>query len=515
MMGLKWTGIAAAAIAAVLAAAPAEAQKSKDTLRFAFQRDTKALDSILDAGIHTAFTQPAVFDTLMTYNERTQSFEPGLSKSWTRVSSTVTEFELRDDVKWHDGQPFGADDVVYTLGWVSDENSKIRFRTNWEWLKGAEKIGPYKVRVISKRPTPFDFVTLGQNTPIMPNHAHGPLANKIDFAPKAVGTGPYRLAVQDINKEVVLERNESYKHGGDWKSAGKIKRINIALVPDYGTQVSHMLAGNYDMLHSMPWPEAAGFEGRSGYRVEAYPSYSYVYLMFDATGRSGVKPIQDPKVREALMMAINVDDIYKIIGGDTKLAMPEHICWKKQAGCDYTKLAPKFDIEGAKKLLTQAGYPNGFELEVYSADGLFRGVNEAVTGMFRKIGVTATSRAINRTALEKQARDGKVPLFATIWSGGGVPDVYSTMGFFFDGGEPASYIGHPELKVLAEKSDGEMDPVRRKDLVRQVMDGLMQDYTLRALVPNPNIYVLTPDVEITQTGMIAGAILPWGIAWKK
>ncbi len=135
MMGLKWTGIAAAAIAAVLAAAPAEAQKSKDTLCFTFQRDTKALDSILDAGIHTAFTQPAVFDTLMTYNERTQSFEPGLAKSWTRVSSTVTEFELRDDVKWHDGQPFGADDVVYTLGWVTDENSKIRFRTNWEWLR--------------------------------------------------------------------------------------------------------------------------------------------------------------------------------------------------------------------------------------------------------------------------------------------------------------------------------------------------------------------------------------------
>ena len=512
------TGTKVAALAALLAAGcladPALAQKSKDTLRFAFQRETKALDSILDAGIHTAFTQPSVFDTLMAYNERTQTFEPLLAKSWTRVSSTVTEFELRDDVKWHDGQPFTADDVVYTINWVSDENSKIRFRTNWEWLKGAEKIGPHKVRVISKRPTPFDFVTLGQNTPIMPKHLHEPYANKIDFAPKSVGTGPYRLAVQDLNKEVLLERNENFKHGGNWKNAGKIKRIQISLVPDYGTQVSHMLAGNYDMLHSMPWPEAAGFEGRPGYRVEAYPSYSYVYLMFDGTGRSGVKPIQEPKVREALMAAINVQDVYKIIGGDTKLAMPEHICWKIQAGCDFTKTAPAYDPERAKKLLAEAGYPNGFELEVYSADGLFRGVNEAVTGMFRKIGVTATSRAITRTALERQARDGKVPLFATIWSGGGVPDVYQTMGFFFDGGEPATYIGHPELKKLAEQSDSEMDPAKRKDLVRQVMDGLMADYTVRALVPNPNIYVLTPDVQITKTGMIAGAILSWGIEWK-
>jgi hypothetical protein len=70
------------------------------------------------------------------------------------------------------------------------------------------------------------------------------------------------------------------------------------------------------------------------------------------------------------------------------------------------------------------------------------------------------------------------------------------------------------LKELAQKSDGEMDPAKRKDQVRQVMDGLMADYTLRALVPNPNIYVLTPDVPITKTGMIAGAVLSWGIEWK-
>ena len=127
---------------ALALATPAFAQKAKDTFRLPLKFPIDFIAYPYSGNINeTQFSTMAVFDTLVMFDEDAKKFVPGLAKSWKQIDPKTIEFELRDDVKWHDGQPFTADDVVYTINWVSDENSKIRFRTNWEWLKGAEKIG--------------------------------------------------------------------------------------------------------------------------------------------------------------------------------------------------------------------------------------------------------------------------------------------------------------------------------------------------------------------------------------
>ena len=506
------TMLAGLCAAGLTFATPAAAQKQKDTLRYAFQRSTQALDMYLDPGLHTTFTQEIVFDTVISYNDATMKFEPLLAKSWTRTSPTTIEMDLRDDVKWHDGQVFDADDVVYTFNWLIDPKSKVFYKPQWSWIDKIEKLGPYKVRLTAKQPTPFDLLNLAVLSPIMPEHAHGAVANKADFVAKSTGTGPYRAVSVDTTKGAVLERSDAFKHGNSWKTPAKIKRMEIMLIPDFGTQVAQLLAGGVD-LATMPWAEAQALAQSPSHYTFAHESFSYVYMMIDSTGRSGIKELQDPRVRKALMMAVNPSEILQVVAGDTKVSMPEHVCWKNQFGCAYTELPPKYDPAGAKKLLAEAGYPNGFDIDVYSVDGIYKDTNQVVAGQLRKIGVRTSTKALTRAAFRQEIDKGKMGIVATVWNGGGMADVGGTLDYFLFA-DLKDYIQGSDLRDLATQSAAEMDDAKRKLLVGRIMDTFTDTYSVRQLIPAPTVYVASKDVQIGRTAHVAGGLLGYDFSWK-
>ena len=232
--------------AATACATPALAQKEKDSLRYAFQRSTQALDMYLDPGLHTTFTQEIVFDTLISYNDATMKFEPLLAKSWKQIDDVTLEFQLRDDVKWHDGQPFTADDVVSTLNWITDpKTTTIRFKGNWEFIGKVEKVGTHVVRIIAKEPTPYALTRLAYLTTMEAAHAHGKADDKVVYAAtKPVGTGMYKVVDIDRNKGIVLERNPEFKHGGTAKAPSNIGKIQMPFIPDAGTRIAQFLVRN-------------------------------------------------------------------------------------------------------------------------------------------------------------------------------------------------------------------------------------------------------------------------------
>ena len=503
-------GLTASVIA--LGSAPAQAQKEKDTLRYAFQRSTQALDTYLDPGIHTTFTQELVFDTLVSFNDATMKFEPLLAKSWTRTSPTTIEFELRDDIKWHDGHAFSADDVVYTMNWLTDPKTRIQYKPNWSWLNKAEKLGPNKVRIVALEPTPYDMLNLAVLSPIMPEHVHGPAVNKIDFVRKSTGTGPYRTVSIDTSLGATLERYDAFSHGNSWKIPAKIKRIEISLIPDFGTQVAQLLADRVD-LATMPWAESQSLAQSPNHYVYAHEHFSYVYMMIDAAGRSGIKALQDPRVRRALMMAVNPAEIVQVVAGNTKVVMPEHLCWKTQFGCSYSKLPPEYDPEGAKKLLAEAGYPNGFDIDVYSVDGVYKDTNQVIAGQLRKIGVRATTKALSRVAFRQESDKGKMGIVATVWSAGSIADVTRTLDYFLFT-DLKDYVPGSDLRDLANQSAAEMDEGKRQILVSKIMDTFTDTYNVRALIPAPTIYVAHKSLQIGRSANVAGGLLGYDMSWK-
>jgi peptide/nickel transport system substrate-binding protein len=497
-------------------AEPGFAQKSKDTLRTARVDQYSVLDRYIDSGNHTVFTTHALYDDLITYDFTTQKYLPLLAKSWKRVDPTTLEFELREDATWHDASKLTADDVVYTINWITDPKAKLRQARNWHWIKSVEKTGPHTVRIFEKAPSRFDLMVLALTTPIMPKDVHGPLENKADFSKKAIGTGPYKLAAFDPNSAILLEKNQKYVHGNSWRTAGKVGKIEIRLIGDYGTQTAEMLAGNLDMMGPVTLDVTEPFAGRSDYAVQAYSSFSYTYMMINVFGESGVPALKNPKVREAMMMAVNPDDIYAVIGGKAKVDWPEHMCWQtkiRQVGCEFTKKPPSYDPARAKKLLAEAGYPDGFKLDLVTIPGLFRDASVAVAGNLRAIGIQADVKALARPAYNAQIKESKFPVILRGWSGGVIPDVADTLNYFLTG-EHEGYISTQSLREKVGVSNDEPNVKKFKDQARDILDEVTGDYRIRMLTPIPDIFVLSKDTVIERPAPVAASIVAWGLNWK-
>jgi len=184
------TALALGAIVLFAAPVPVLAQKSQDTVRLAFLEATQSADPYTDPKPENNFLGNAIWDTLIDYDEAKHRYAPLLAKSWKRIDEKTYEFELRGDVKWHDGQAFTADDVVYTFGWITDPKStNLRFRADWGFIDKAEKVAPGKIRITTKVPAPNALETIAYRLFVFPEHLHKPLTDKESFGTKPVGTG--------------------------------------------------------------------------------------------------------------------------------------------------------------------------------------------------------------------------------------------------------------------------------------------------------------------------------------
>ena len=180
-----FAGIAAVAM---LAAFPAAAQKSKDEMRVAINDMFPVIDHYVFPQDEAAIWYRMLYSPLITFYEHAQKFIPAIAKSWKEVKPGVFEFDLREDVVFSSGNKLTADDVVYTINLFADPKSKIRFKTRYDWMEPVEKLGPYKVRIKSKNPSPGDLSTLAYRSKIYDKTVHEKLEKYEDYG-RVSGSG--------------------------------------------------------------------------------------------------------------------------------------------------------------------------------------------------------------------------------------------------------------------------------------------------------------------------------------
>ena len=508
------TTLAGLVIAAIAAATPAYAQKSKDTVTIAFLEATQSVDPLMDGKPENNFLGRAIWDTLITYDETKHQYAPLLAKSWTRVDDTTYEFELRDDVKWTDGQPVTADDVVYTLNWANDPKTALRFRADWSFIDKVEKLGATKVRITTHSPTPHALETIAYRLPIFPKHAHEPLADKETFGTKPVGSSMFMATQVDRNKGVMMVKNPNYKHGGAAKPASNVGHMNILPIPDFGTQTAQFMVGAVNVLRNIPLEQAEEIAKDPRYTMTLAQSLSYVYVSIDAAGRTGTKALTDLRVRKAMMMAVDRDSVYKIRTGTHPLPRGtlDALCWKFQDGCDYTTKPPAYDPAGAKKLLAEAGYADGFDISLATFNST-KDMAEVVAGDLRKVGIRASVDGLTFVAYRQKQSDGKLQSIVSGWSAGGGPDVASTLNFFFDDG-PRDYFRDDRLHELAKIGQSTVDETKRKAAMRELFDRATEQAYAIPVAPIPLVFLHTSDLKIGELAYDAFGIRPDDINWK-
>jgi len=501
----------AVALAANSAANPAFAQKAKDTLRFPLSQAESGLDPYLLPGSFNNTWEPSVWDNLLGFDSKKVEFVPLIAKNWSQPNATTYEYELRDDIKWHDGEAVDADDVVYTINYIIDPKVKLRYKSNWAWLKSVEKLGKYKIRITSHSPVPDGMMWMAFNTSIFPEHIHGPLADKQSFAAKPTGTGPLKIVSIDKNTGFVAAKNSDFKSSVA-KQAATVGRIVAEPIPDRGTLVAKFLTGDVDVARDMPPDQVAALRasGLAEFTLSP-PALGYSFMGFPSKGAENVPALGDVRVRTAIIKAINRDELVEAQYGDIGKGLKPHegLCSKEQLGCGYTKMVPQYDPAGAKKLLAEAGYADGFDVTISTFPS---NVTEAtaVSGMLRVVGIRATVRTHQIAARVKELASGKVDIGYYGWSGGGMFEVSSQVVRHFLSKEYEDQT----LTKMAEATSYMMDDAARRVEVAKVMDYANDKAYLFPMVSNRVIFVHTKDVKLNASGIRAGQVNPHEFGWK-
>lgn len=510
---MKFSNLAIAAVlsAAVFAALPAGAQKAKDTLRFPLNDSESGLDPYLLPGTFNNTWEPSVFDNMLGFDPKKVDFVSVLAKGWSRTGPTSYEYDLRDDVKFHDGEALDADDVVYTIGYLIDPAVKLRYKANWTWIQSVEKLGPHKVRITSKTAVPDGMMWMAYNTAIFPQHIHGSLANKQDFSARPVGTGPLKIVRIDKNLGILAERNPFFKTTPGKKVAA-IGRIVSEPIPDAGTLAAKFMIGEVDVARDLPADQTAALRdsGRAEFTLSA-PSVGYSFLGFPSAGAQNVKALGDPRVRLAIIKAIDRKAVTRSTFGDLAKDMQpvEGLCTKEQLGCGYTKLTPDYDPAGAKKLLAEAGYPDGFDVTISCFP---TGQNEAtaISGMLRAVGIRANVRPHQIAQRVQMLSQGKVDIGYYGWNGGGMFEVSGQIVRHFLSGE----YDDAEMLRMANATTTMMDDAERRKDVAKLMDYANEKSYLFPMVSSRVTFTHTKEVKLDVSEIRAHQVNPHDFQWK-
>jgi peptide/nickel transport system substrate-binding protein len=445
---------------ASLAIAPSavQAQKASDTLRILFIDAVPNVDMYFNSQRTGLILAHQAWDMLVHRDPATFDLKPALATDW-KLSDTALDLTIRQGVKFHDGSPLTAEDVVYTINMAADPASKVSVPSNYAWIEKAEKTGDFSVSIKMKKPTPAALEYLAMVTPIHPK-AYREKMGPAGFAAKPVGAGPYRIVRNDQGKEVVFERFEDY-YAGSPKGKPAIKTLHVRFVPELATTVTELLAQKADWIWNINPDQIDSINKMPFLQAVRQESMRVGYMSIDAAGRSGAdNPLTKLKVRQAIWHAVNRQEFAdKLVTGGSRV--PPAPCFPTQFGCD-ADAAVKYDYDPAKAkaLLAEAGFPNGFETEIVT------GIQPASWGAaiqnyLAAVGIKARLTQLQVTPAIEKAQKGDAPLYISSWGSYSINDVSAIMPVMFGAGALDNYSKDPELEKLVAEGGATSDKAIR------------------------------------------------------
>jgi len=444
---------------------PAFAGKKDDTMIIAFVREILNLDYNQTTKREYIMVSDLIDETLFHVDHETLEVKPNLAKSWKYVDDYTIDVVLREDVTFHDGAKFTAEDVFYTYNYVLEDNQNKPHKTTARWLKSVEKTGDYSVRFTLKAKYPLALRDMARRIRVRQNGIYGTSGNydKNTQATSLNGLGPYKVVLFDPGKELILERFENYYESPKGRPA--IKRVKIRSIPDLGTQQAELITGNIDWMYNVPMDIARNM-GKSGKAVHVEgPSLRVGFIPLDAGGVSGKdNPLTKVEVRRAIIHAIDREGIIKNLVGGTSQVI-HAACHPIQFGCTDDVAKYEYDVEKAKKMIVDAGYPNGFPLDFWAYRE--QQVSEAIASDLTKAGINVNLRYSKLSALNKARAARDIPAYFGTWASGGTADVAAIANVHWSEDSDRNLSGDPKVTELMLGGENTNVPEEREELYRK------------------------------------------------
>lgn len=400
-----------------------------------------------------------VFDPL-TRRDNSGVLQPSLALSWKLVNPTTWEFALRPNVKFHNGEPFDANAVKFSIERIT-KNPKSPIQE----MRSVQDVvvkDPLTVDFVTKAPDPLipDKLALFGGMMVPPQYVQQ--QGDSNFANKPVGTGPYSVQEWVRGDHITLQANPNY-----WNGAPKIKTVTVRFITDPTTRVAALLNHEIDMATALPPTAAKQVESTSGLRVDKATGLRIYYISI-ATKEG---PLANAQVRQALSYATDTKALTDklLLGYGVQIGAPLATTnyGAKDAPGPYT-----YDLNKAKQLLTQAGYPNGFTTQFDTRSGIYQTIAETVSQMWAQAGVKANVNVLPDATYTDKYTNGTLgdvwDLGYTMWQG----DPTTLIDTFFHSGRPRARFTSPELDAKVDDVASQTDPQKRAAVMKDILTTL-------------------------------------------
>ncbi|MEK9617273.1 MAG: ABC transporter substrate-binding protein [Deltaproteobacteria bacterium] len=467
------------------------------TFRYATTGDVLGLDPHANNEGPTNTMKGNLYGRLL-HRKADLSLEPDLATKWEKLDATTWRFSLRQGVKFHNGNDFNADDVLFSYKRQTQESSDMSFAL--ATVKEIRKVDDYTIDIITKGPDPILLL----NMPIFyivdkewieANNAFEVVraSGSTNFANvNTNGTGPFKLVEWVQDTRLVLEPNENY-----WNKDGvehNITRAVFTPISNDATRVAALLSGEIDLMYPVPLQDVNRLENDPNASALQGPELRTIFLGFDQwrdesldMPGSGKNPFKDKRVRQAFYQAININAIKRVVMRNAATPTGLMIAPGINGFQEDMNDRAAYDPDAAKKLLAEAGYPDGFPVTFDCPNDRYVNDEEictAVIPMLERVGIKVTpnfqtkSKHFNKIG---KAENNNTSFFMLGWTPGSYDALNPLMQLMSTGKSGhgdwnCGQYNHPRVAELTEMIKTEMDESKRNAMIREAFQIHKDDF---------------------------------------
>jgi len=406
---------------AAVALAAATTFTSAQTLTLGTKLELNTLDPHFFAAFPTNSSMQYFFDKLVEYGDKLE-IKPALATSWKLVDDTTWEFKLKKGVVFHDGTPFTADDVIFTIERVPNvPNSPNSFAQFTRGIESMKKVDETTLVIKTKAPNPQLLSDLANIFIVQAKAGKGATTADFNSGKAVVGTGPYKLVKFVSGEALELERNDKY-----WGGKPAWAKVTERIIAKDPSRLASLLSGQVDAIDAVPIADLDRLRKDNKYGLFRGPAALVHYIALDSnrdvspfvTAKDGKpltsNPLKDPRVRKALSLALNRDLIAKRVMEGSATPASQMLPPIYPSGSKSLK-PDAYDVAKAQALLKEAGWGDGFRIVLHATGDRYPNdsqVAQAIAQMWTRIGLKAEVEALPGSVFFTRASKQEFSAFA-------------------------------------------------------------------------------------------------------
>jgi peptide/nickel transport system substrate-binding protein len=483
---------AQAAAPAAQAAAPtaqpaAAASGAKQELIIGQGTDPQNLDPHVVNQQPTRNITQAVNDPLVDWDFSKNALVGVLATEWKLVDPTTWQFTLRPNVKFSNGEPWNAEVAKYNFDRIRDPEVKSGYLLFLTDVDHVDIVDPMTIKFVTKAPSPSLPINLAKLGMVPKQYATEKGTAAMAKAP--IGTGPYRVTEYVVDERVVLEPNADY-----WGPKPTLTKVTFRPIPEPASRVAALKTGRVDAISLVPIADIASIKADPNFEVRAQPGLRAIFLLINTLTFD--TPLKDQKVRQALNYAIDKDALINTVLQGYGAKLNGSIVTPGYFGHDPQLQPYPYDPDKAKQLLTEAGYPNGFETSITTPQGRYiadKELAEAAAGQLAKIGVQAKVVVKDWGVITNEVGDHTLGPLA-FYGLSTIPDGATQLGFEATGVRN-SQRSVPAFDAVLNQARQTMDDAQRAELLHKAAAILRDDANVIFLDQQFDLYAYNKKVQ--------------------